>query len=102
MKRPLVLAAVLALGVLTPVTVALADPNLPDVSAHRHYVVTPSGASVEVGPRLCDDPSLQGAFNQYHHNVHRSNGSTKGPQLGAPGLHNHVGADISVGGCNPS
>ena len=99
MKRPIVAAAVLAFGVLTPATGALADPNPPDVRRHRHFVETPSGQLAEVGPRLCDDASMQDAFNQFHHNVHHSNGSTKGPQGGAAGLHDDRGADLTPRPC---
>ena len=98
MNRSILAAVVLAFGVLTP-AIALADPNLPDVRPHRHFVATPSGDLVEVGPRVCDDASLQDAFNQFHHNIHHSNGSSLGPQGGAPGLHNDRGADLIPRGC---
>jgi len=61
----------------------LAKPDLPNVGAHRHFIETKNGL-VEVGPRLCDDPSLQPAFNQFHFNVH----------LGAKGLRNEKGPEI--------
>src|SRR5688572_24090309 len=84
---------------------ALADPNLTNVAAHRHFVRSPSGKLVEVGPRLCDNPSLQQAFNQFHFNIHHSfNPMTTpvdslGPQDGAPGLHNGFGSELIARGC---
>jgi hypothetical protein len=101
---------VLALAIATAVvlggaTVALADPDVPNIPAHRHFVQTASGKLVQVGPRLCDDPSLQQAFNQFHVNVHHSTSSpttpidTLGPQHGAPGLHNNGGAELVPGPC---
>ena len=105
MKRSIVAVAVFAL-VLTPATIALGDPNLPNVRPHRHYVLTPNGDRVEVGPRLCDDLddlSLQHAFNQFHNNVHHSTGvapgDVLGPNPGAPGLRNETGAELIPARC---
>lgn len=93
----------LAVGILASVTAILvlvgtsqADPNLTNVPKHRHYIQTPSGL-VEVGPRVCDNPDLQRAFNQFHNNIHVATGSSIGPA--APGLHNLVGAEVMSGGC---
>ncbi|MDP9357799.1 MAG: hypothetical protein M3R02_21425 [Chloroflexota bacterium] len=44
---------------------------------------------VEVGPRVCDNPALQHAFNQFHFNVH----------AGAAGLNNGHGAEITATSC---
>jgi hypothetical protein len=94
--------ALLAIASLAAtVAPSLADPNLPNVPAHRHYVVSPTGAMIEVGPRLCDDPTnsnLQRAFNQYHNNVHTAGAGAIGPA--APGLHNGSGAEIVARGCS--
>lgn len=85
--------------------VAVADPNVPNIPRHRHFVQTPAGL-VQVGPRLCDDSSLQQAFNQFHVNVHHSTSSpttpieTLGPQHGAPGLHNNNGAELVPRPCS--
>lgn len=72
---------------------------------HRHFIVTPNGL-VPVGPQICQDSSLQQAFNEFHYNVHHSEVPgigdipTLGPQDGAPGLHNGKGAEvIGVRGC---
>ena len=93
----------LAVGILASVTAILvmvgtsqADPNLTNVPKHRHYIQTPDGL-VEVGPRVCDNPDLQRAFNQVHNNIHVATGSSIGPA--APGLHNFVGAEVMSGGC---
>lgn len=74
---------------------ALADPTLPDVGRHQHYIVTPNGDRVAIGPDFCDDPNLQDAFNQFHFNVHSSGSAlTNGPQGGAPGLNDDEEAEI--------
>jgi len=80
-----------------------ADPNLPNVPAHRHWLGDPANG-VQIGPRLCDDPKLQNAFNQFHFNIHHSfippaaggegQYDTNGPQDGAPGLINGHGGEI--------
>jgi hypothetical protein len=98
MRNVLVLAITTAVLVGGLASVALADPNVPNISAHRHFLETPSGGLVEVGPRLCDDSRRQNGFNQFHINFHSSATSpttpidTLGPQHGAPGIH-----DISNG-----
>ena len=98
MKRKLIAGAVAGVAaILLTVTTSRADPNLTNIPRHRHYVKTPNGSLAEVGPRLCDNPKLQNAFNQFHNNVHVVSASGIGPA--APGLHNHQGADLMVGGC---
>ena len=89
-------AAALLLG---GVQSGLADPNLPDIRPHRHYVVTATGEQIEVGPRVCDDPALQDAFNQFHSNIHMHVEGSTGPAQSAPGLHNDQGAEITSGLC---
>jgi hypothetical protein len=91
-------------GVLMAAGVAIADPGLsPDVPAHRHFVKQADGAMVEVGPRLCDNPTLQHAFNEFHANIH-SHTLRDGTQIGAigpvaPGLHNGSGPELIPGAC---
>ena len=96
--RKLLVALSLGLALLSLVAVssATADPNLPDITRHHHYVVQPDGTWVEVGPRVCENPALQPAFNQFHYNIHHALPleGTNGPQDGAPGLHNFKGADL--------
>jgi hypothetical protein len=97
MKKQLILGILLAVAtVLVTAAIGLADPSLTNVSPHRHWMSTPAGL-VEVGPRLCDKPSLQNAFNQFHNNLHVATGSSIGPA--APGLHNSKGAEITATGC---
>ncbi len=84
---------------------------MPNVPAYRHYIdmniSDPNNALVEVGPRLCDNPALQGAFNQFHVNIHshdiRAPGLPVVPTnaIGpvAPGLHNGAGPEIRPGHC---
>ena len=100
-------AALITTALLTSAGISLADP--PDTLIrppnHRHFIVTPDGP-VPVGPQICGNPEMQQAFNAFHYNVHHSQVpgigdiATLGPQDGAPGLHNGVGAEvIGVPGC---
>ncbi len=92
MRKLLIPALAAGALVLATAMPGLADSNLPNVGAHRHFTVK-DGKWVEVGPRLCDnpsDPTLQKAFNQFHYNVHQ----------GAPGLHNPGGPGIVARGCS--
>ena len=98
MKKRLALGAVAGMAaILAFVATSQADPKLTNIPAHRHYVKTPSGELVPVGPDLCDNPNLQNAFNQFHNNVHAVSGAGIGPA--APGLHNLKGADLMAGKC---
>ena len=106
MRNVLALVTVLGAVVGVAAAVATADPNVPNIPAHRHFIQNASGQLVQVGPRLCDDPSLQQAFNQFHINIHSSATSpttpidTLGPQHGAPGLHNFNGAELMPRPCS--
>ena len=103
-QNTLRLAAV-SVMVLVPAGASLADPGLGNVPAHQHYLLTPKGEAMEVGPNVCDNPDLQQAFNQFHYNVHRSASSptspveTLGPQNGAPGLDDGRGGELAITGC---
>jgi hypothetical protein len=98
MKKSLALGAVAGIAaILAFVPRGEADPNLTNIPPHRHWVQTPTGELVEVGPRVCGNPQLQKAFNQFHNNVHAVSGSAIGPA--APGLHNFQGADLKSSGC---
>lgn len=88
----------------------LADPSdlfVPQVPAHRHFIETPTGKLVAVGPQVCENPALMPAFEQFHFNVHHSyfpgSGTihTLGPQDGAPGLHpsKEAGATLTARLC---
>ena len=105
--RLAILAGSTSIALLAFAGVGLADPpnELINPPNHQHFIVTPQGL-VPVGPQICEDPSLQQAFNEFHHNVHHSTVPgvghvlTHGPQDGAPGLHNRIGAEvIGVPGC---
>jgi hypothetical protein len=87
---------------------AIADPSdlfVPQVPPHRHFVQTPTGDLVPVGPQICERPELRKAFEQFHFNVHHSfipgygTVHTLGPQDGAPGLNNDVGAELAARLC---
>ena len=98
MKGRVVISVVVALAaVLIGAAAGTADPDLGNVPKHRHWISSPSGELVQVGPRVCDNPNLQNAFNQFHNNIHAASGSSIGPA--APGLHNFRGAEISFSGC---
>jgi hypothetical protein len=103
--RKLIVLTMAASVLVGGTAVALADPNVPNIPPHRHFMQTPEGTLVQVGPRLCDEPSLQQAFNQFHINVHSSSTSpttpidTLGPQHGAPGVHNLQGAELAIRPC---
>jgi hypothetical protein len=101
-------AALITGILLTSAGSTLADPpdTLISPPNHRHFIVTPDGL-VPVGPQICGHPERQQAFNAFHYNVHHSEVPgigdipTLGPQDGAPGLHNGVGAEVvGVRGCD--
>jgi hypothetical protein len=83
--------------VLVIASAGIADPDLGTVPPHRHWIQNSSGQLVQVGPRVCDNPNLQNAFNQFHNNIHVATGSSIGPA--APGLHNFKGPEISFSRC---
>jgi hypothetical protein len=98
MKRKFAVGMVIGVAAsVIAVSTSRADPNLTNIPKHRHYIATPSGSLVEVGPNVCDNPDLQRAFNQFHNNLHAVSPSGIGPA--APGLHNFKGADLKAGGC---
>ena len=87
-----------------------ADPDLVNVPAHRHWLGDPANG-VQIGPRLCDNPNLQKAFNQFHFNIHHSfipppagpgPIDSLGPQDGAPGLNNDHGGEIVATAIGPT
>lgn len=90
---------------LMAASASLADPGLTDVRPHQHYLETPNGDRMPIGPNVCANPGLQDAFNQFHYNIHGSASSpttpveTLGPQHGAPGLHDDQGGDLAISGC---
>ncbi len=105
MRYVLAVSTVAAVALFTFVGASLADPNLPTVVAHQHFVITADGDWISVGPQVCpaaSSPQLQRAFNQFHFNIHHSElpgpsggpVETLGPQDGAPGLHNGIAADM--------
>ena len=73
-----------------------ADPSLPNVPPHRHWI-----NGVQVGPDICDNlgsPGIQQAFNEFHNNLHIATGASIGPA--APGLHNGQGGEIRPTSCS--
>lgn len=94
-------------GVLAYGGTALADPSgmFEPVPPHRHFLVQPDGDRVPIGPQVCGNPNLTAAFAQFHYNIHHSHlpvigvVDTLGPQDGAPGLHNSLGANMTAALC---
>ena len=73
-----------------------ADPNLPNVFPHRHWI-----NGVQVGPDLCDNTGnegIQNAFNQFHNNLHVATAASIGPA--APGLHDGSGGELIATSCS--
>jgi hypothetical protein len=93
--RALLASVLLVVLVGLSAATAAADPNLNNVPAHRHFITLTGGERIEVGPRVCDYPDLQQAFNQFHNNLHVSAGFGRA----APGLHNDNGTGIAPGPC---
>jgi hypothetical protein len=104
LRKQLLIAGllVLAAGALLVIpNIGAADPNLTNVAAHRHFIVSPSGQFTAVGPDLCDNlgnPGIQLAFNQFHNNLHIATASSIGPA--APGLHNGKGGELVARACS--
>jgi hypothetical protein len=98
MKMRALLASVLLVGLVGfSAATATADPSLGNVTPHRHWIQLSSGKLVEVGPRVCANPDLQQAFNQFHNNLHAV--TPTGIGRAAPGLHNLTGAEITFSAC---
>jgi hypothetical protein len=94
--RWLLIATLVAAFAVMMASMAAADPNLPSVNAHRHYVQSPNGTYQAVGPNLCDNLDTAGikkAFSQFHNNVHVAS-SPGAIGDAAPGLHDHRGAEL--------
>lgn len=103
LRQALIVALAGGAALLGTALPTLADRNVPDIPAHRHFIQTKNGL-VEVGPRFCDNSSLQQAFNQFHVNVHTVEGLDDPQGQPAPGLHNLRGAEVTARLCafNPS
>jgi hypothetical protein len=61
----------LLLGSMTATAMA-GHGKEPTVPAHQHYVVTPGGDEVRVGPNACERGQST-AFDHFHFNVHTGN-----------------------------
>ena len=97
-KRLAPALAILAAAMATS-AVALGDPRLPDIPPHRHFVQM-GDRLTQVGPRVCDKPGVQRAFNQFHSNGHVPVPGSPGPDSAAPGLHNGQGGEIVSRACS--
>ena len=103
------IAAVVSFALLALVGPGFADPGVPDITPHKHFLVTADGRWIPIGPQVCpagSSPQLQKAFNQFHVNIHHSEFppgtpiDTNGPQGGAPGLHNGTGSEMQGRPCS--
>lgn len=111
MKIPTLVLSLIAAASFALLALAgpgFADPGVPDIAPHQHFVVTATGEWIAIGPQVCpagSRPELQRAFNQFHVNIHHSENppgtpiDTNGPQNGAPGLHNGIAADMQGRPC---
>ena len=81
-----------AVALIGLATTGAAGGPAPDVPKHRHYLQI-NGTLVPIGPQVCEKPSLQEAFNQFHANVH----------VGTPGTfamdHAHNRTDVVARPC---
>ena len=108
MRYLLLILTVASVALFAFVGTGAADPNLVNAPPHQHFLVM-NGVWTPIGPQVCGgtNPQLQRAFNQFHFNIHHSElpgmpptlVDTLGPQLGAPGLHNDIGADMEGRRC---
>jgi hypothetical protein len=89
-SKPLIAVLATSAFVLAVVPNASAG-QAPPVAPHRHFLLTPNG-TMPVGPQVCDDPTLQAAFNQFHAAVH------VGPANSAFD-HSHNPVDIRAAAC---
>lgn len=80
-------SAALLLAAIPTATAGQAQPIAP----HRHFLQTPQGL-VPVGPQVCENANLQGAFNQFHAAVHVGPANTAFD-------HPHNPVDIKAGAC---
>lgn len=71
---------VMVLSMLLPLLGFLATPSAAQVPPHDHFLTVPgTGASVQVGPHRCSlGDTLQGAFLNFHGNVHTGQPATAG------------------------
>jgi hypothetical protein len=110
MRYLLLLLTVASIALFALVGSGAADPNLVNAPPHQHFLVA-NGVWHPIGPQVCPagtNLQLQRAFNQFHFNIHHSElpgnpptvVDTLGPQLGAPGLHNDIGADMEGRPCS--
>lgn len=89
-SRIVLATAASAALVLAAVPTASAG-QAPPIAPHRHFLVTPEGL-VPVGPQVCENATLQPAFNQFHASIHVGPANTAFD-------HSHNPVDITAGAC---
>ena len=99
MTRGLIPPLIVMAAALGTSSVAIGDPDLPDIQPHRHFLQM-GDRLVQVGPRVCDRPGVQQAFNQFHSNGHVPVPGSPGPASGAPGLHDGKNGEITPRPCS--
>ncbi|MGH8939534.1 MAG: hypothetical protein ACRDV2_09310 [Actinomycetes bacterium] len=72
-------------------TLGASAGQAPPIFPHRHLLVTPQGL-IPVGPAVCENPSLQSAFNQFHAKIHVGPANTAFD-------HSHNPVDITAAAC---
>jgi hypothetical protein len=66
--RLFAVASVTSVGVLASAAGSASADGVPN---HDHFLTTPSGDVVQVGPPVCEHPDvLHEAFHNFHDNVH--------------------------------
>lgn len=88
----LILASAFAVSLAGLSGMSSAQGPAGDVPPHRHFVKMGS-TLVPVGPQVCEKPSLQFAFNQFHAHVHVGTVGTFAMD------HPHNQTDIAAGRC---
>ena len=91
MKHVRILLSVAVAAALLLAAPLASAGQAPPIFPHRHFLVTPNG-DVPVGPQVCEDSSLQSAFNQFHAGVHVGQANTAFD-------HEHNRIDIKAGAC---
>ncbi len=68
----LMMAAIMAASALPAFADRVVTGDEVNVHPHQHFLITPNGEQVAVGPNACgtEEPANQEGFDQFHVNVH--------------------------------
>lgn len=64
----------------------------PPIGPHRHFLLQEDGTLIPFGPQICENPSLQNAFNEFHAHIHVGTANTAFD-------HDHNRNDVRAGAC---